>query len=136
MKLLYIHKEQRRKRLPATKGGRYSIPEEGAGLASELADLIAEFCEEYHALVGTRYEMLEVHLPTVERMHPTRRCLQRVVDDAVYATFKAKFVSLRDLALEAGVHSRTKMVELRKRGIHPEPGFPDRVHLYLRSRLE
>ena len=81
-------------------------------------------------------EILEVHLPTVERMHPTRRCLQRVVDDKVYAAFRAKYVSLRDLALEAGVHSRTKMVELRKRGIHPEPGFPDRVHLYLRSRLE
>ncbi|MBL8597774.1 MAG: TniQ family protein [Devosia sp.] len=81
-------------------------------------------------------EMLEVHLPTVERMHPTRRCLQRVVDETVYAKFKAKYASLRNLARAAGVHSRTKMVELRKRGIHPEPGFPDRVHLYLRSKLE
>jgi hypothetical protein len=59
MKLLDIHKEQRRRRRPATKGGRYPIPEEGTAIASELADLIAEFCEEYHALVGTRCEKLD-----------------------------------------------------------------------------
>ena len=62
MKLLDIHKEQRRRRRPATQDGRYSISEEGAGLASELADLIAEFCEAYHALVGTRC----VKLDTIE----------------------------------------------------------------------
>lgn len=40
-------------------GGRYPIPEEGTRIVSELAELIAEFCEEYHALVGTRCEKLD-----------------------------------------------------------------------------
>lgn len=80
--------------------------------------------------------MLDVHLPTVERMHPKRRCLQKVVDDAVYAEFKAKYASLRDLAREAGVNVRTCKAQLRDRGILPEPGFPPAVHLYLRSKLD
>ena len=59
MKLLDIHKEQQRRRRPTTQHERYSIPEEGAGLASELVDLIAEFCEAFNALVGTRCDKLD-----------------------------------------------------------------------------
>lgn len=80
--------------------------------------------------------MLDVHLPTVERMHPKRRCWHKVVDDAEYAAFKAKYVSLRDLAQEAGVHAKAMQAQLRNQGILHEPGFPPAVYLYLRSRLE
>lgn len=59
-----------------------------------------------------------------------------MVDDAVYAAFKAKYVSLRDLARKAGVNVRTCKARLHERGILPEPGFPKAVHLYLRSKLE
>jgi hypothetical protein len=80
-------------------------------------------------------KMLDVHLPTQRRMHPQRRCLQQIVEHAVYAAFKAKYVSLRDLSRDAGVNSRKFEVQLRHKGITPEPGFPKKVHLYLRSRL-
>lgn len=95
-------------------------------------DIVGDLGVPYAGVV----DMLEVHLPTVERMHPKRRCPQRVVDDAVYAAFKSRYVSLRDLARTAGIHVTTQMVQLRERGIRPEPGFPPRVHLYLRSKLE
>lgn len=81
-------------------------------------------------------KMLNVHLPTEWRRHPRRRCLQQVVDDAIYAKFKAKYVSLRDLSRAAGLNARKYAVLLRNRGIVPEPRFPPHVHLYAISKLE
>jgi hypothetical protein len=80
-------------------------------------------------------KMLDKQLPTSWRMHPKRRCLQQVVDQAVYDEFKSEYVSLRDLSRAAGVNHRQFQAKLRHRGIQPEPGFPAGVHLYRRSTL-
>jgi hypothetical protein len=96
------------------------------------ADIVADLGVPWSGLV----QMLDVQLPTVRRMHPTRRCQQQVVDEAVYADFKAMYVSLRDLSRAAGVNARKYEVILRERGIQAEVGFPPRVHLYMRSKLE
>lgn len=80
-------------------------------------------------------QMLDVHLPTSLGMHPKRRCPQRIVESSVYQNFKNRYVSLRDLAREAGLNPKTQLADLRRRGIKPEPGFPKGTFLFLRSSL-
>jgi len=92
-------------------------------------DIIEDFGIPHAALS----ELLDTRLPTTLEMHPVKKRPQRVVERGVYDEFKSRYVSLRDLARIDGVTSKSKLADLRRRGIAHDPTFPDGAYVYPRA---
>lgn len=113
---------------PTEVGSLLQIGElDGIGLTQIIADLGVH-------KAGLE-QMLEVQLPSVTQWNPKSRHFQRVVDNAIYQSFKEKYVSIRDLARAAGVNSKRYRMHLAENGISHEREFPEGVYLYRRDAL-
>lgn len=98
--------------------------------------VVSDICDDFgipHAAVVKLVD--DKVLPSAERRHPRKRRFQRIVLHADYVAFKAKFVSLRDVAKEAGVHGRSMRTQLSKLGIEPYPDLGDKAFMYDRTKM-
>jgi hypothetical protein len=64
-------------------------------------------------------------LPSRTAINPKNRCPQTVVDEDDLRDFDAQYVSLKQLAVETGVHFKRLKRELQEAGVSPDPRFED-----------